>query len=382
MKKILIVSSIPVVKSNVSFYTLDLWCKDLEVNRKYAGAIGVICPFVDDVNFSKNKLCDDIKVFDREQLSLTEFGELIKGYDVVQFTGGRCFHQSLKEILFFIMAKAYGIKTVFSISSNRVKLTLINAQDLGVFSRIKALLISKNISITQRVLSYFSTGTLLVGDALQKELKLGGDIHVGRASWIKQSEIKEKGNLESRLMECMNKIDLRLCVAARLERMKGIHIAIEALKILSSRYKLHVTLSIYGEGAERQNLELIAAELGVDKFVSFKGVVAYGGPFSEVISSHDFILLTNLSDEQPRLVFDAINGGAVPVCPKKSQYRDLGLPEEVLFSSGEAESLAGTIANLRKVESKHEVFNSLYSALENHTIDKMHEKRADWLCRL
>lgn len=71
---------------------------------------------------------------------------------------------------------------------------------------------------------------------------------------------------------------LRLGMAARLEPIKGVAMAIQALALLRNHGRA-VTLSIAGDGPERARLEALVAGLGVTDFVRFEGLVVDMGAF-------------------------------------------------------------------------------------------------------
>jgi glycosyltransferase involved in cell wall biosynthesis len=119
---------------------------------------------------------------------------------------------------------------------------------------------------------------------------------------------------------------LTMCVATRLEPMKGVHLAVEALRILRPRMGEHAPiLSILGEGRERENLDRLVRDHGLADRVRFADTFSYPDPFLAQIGRHDLRLLTNLNDEQPRVIFDAISQGLAPICPDSRPYRELGI---------------------------------------------------------
>lgn len=67
---------------------------------------------------------------------------------------------------------------------------------------------------------------------------------------------------------------VRLVAIARLERLKGVHIAIEALPAIASRLNRTVRLDVLGDGRERKSLERLATrcrQLDARVTVSFEG---------------------------------------------------------------------------------------------------------------
>jgi glycosyltransferase involved in cell wall biosynthesis len=87
-------------------------------------------------------------------------------------------------------------------------------------------------------------------------------------------------------------------------------ILLEALRILDGR-GIRVRVDIIGEGGLRQSCEDSAAAFSSVQ-LSVLDPVPYGAPFFNLLRGYHALLIPSLSDEQPRVVFDA-NAQAVPV---------------------------------------------------------------------
>lgn len=81
----------------------------------------------------------------------------------------------------------------------------------------------------------------------------------------------------------------RLITAGRLEANKGHDIAIHSVRRLIDSH-LPVTLSIFGEGPERQALEELAASLKVQDCVKFNAPISHD-EFLDVLETYDFVLV-------------------------------------------------------------------------------------------
>jgi glycosyltransferase involved in cell wall biosynthesis len=98
--------------------------------------------------------------------------------------------------------------------------------------------------------------------------------------------------------------------AGRVVAGKGVGVLLQALRILDQR-GIRTRVDIIGEGGLRQSCMDLAAELSSMQ-VSVLDPVPYGAPFFELVRGYHALLIPSLSDEQPRVVFDA-NAQAVPV---------------------------------------------------------------------
>jgi hypothetical protein len=146
----------------------------------------VFCPLSSVIKQTVEKIPENINITLPDRLiCFKKIKTQVKKYDVIQIHGGKPFWKSLNEVAALYYAKKYRKTIIFGISSNRVKLTLLNALGNGYIKRLKSKVIASSIFHTQRFFSRHVNGVLLVGNALRKELALENEnIHEGLASWI------------------------------------------------------------------------------------------------------------------------------------------------------------------------------------------------------
>lgn len=236
-----------------------------------------------------------------------------------------------------------------------------------------------SINLTYRSLTSRADGTFIVGEGLRS---LVSDhcqsLHVSTASWVQQVDLNvargRTGHHDGRRLR-------QVCIASRLERMKGVHMGIEALALLRASQPLEFTVSIFGAGPERAALERQVDAAGMAGIIHFQGTRAYPKPFFDDLGAHGLVLLTNLNDEQPRLIFDAISQSTLPMCPDSPAYQSLGLPQRLRYEAGNSESLAHAVAQIWEC-SEHELkacWNELFNMAERFTLDSMHARRSEWI---
>jgi glycosyltransferase involved in cell wall biosynthesis len=136
-----------------------------------------------------------------------------------------------------------------------------------------------------------------------------GRSYVTPAVWINEadilSEADAKRDWDRKLAE-----PVRMLFAGRLVISKGVNVLLEALRILDGR-GVPARVDIIGEGSLRQTCKEMAAAL-LHVQLSVLDSVPYGAPFFSLVRGYHTVLIPSLSDEQPRVVFDA-NAQAVPV---------------------------------------------------------------------
>jgi glycosyltransferase involved in cell wall biosynthesis len=133
------------------------------------------------------------------------------------------------------------------------------------------------------------------------------------ASWIDDENILPEYVAEEIWQKKLSAPDprLRILFVGRLVPAKGLLVLLKAMHRLSAD-TLPISLDILGEGDLKSQCDLAAAELKGMTTVKILGTVPYGAPLFELIRKYDAIVVPNISDEQPRIVFDAYSQ-AVPV---------------------------------------------------------------------
>ncbi len=133
--------------------------------------------------------------------------------------------------------------------------------------------------------------------------------HVTPASWINTEDILAEAAARASWSVKRDR-PVRLLFAARLVAEKGVGVLLDALRELD-RDGVVARVDIIGVGPERERcLRAAASSRNVD--IRVLDPVTYGAPFFSLVRDHHAVLVPNLGDEQPRIVFDAY-AQAVPV---------------------------------------------------------------------
>jgi glycosyltransferase involved in cell wall biosynthesis len=372
--RIVILSLISVFEQNGEFYTLDLWARDLEVQANFA-QVDLICPFKkpNGTEQAKKKLEPRIRVHEYEKLDDNALDVIISAADVVQIPGGLTWKQSASARRLLKAGQRNGKIVILGVSSNRARTARLNSSGKGLIRSLKGLFDYFDIRISQSWLALQVDGVHVVGNGVAQLFRhVNRTVHIGTASWIRASDIVCKVPDEP-------SHPLRLCIASRLEQMKGVHIGIAAVANLVREHRLELRLTIIGEGPEKTNLQQQVAASGLATITDFLTPLAYPQPFLDLLASMDIVLLTNLNDEQPRLMFDAISRGCFPLCPDTPSYHGFGFDARLFYQQGNAQSLARAIAVLCDSTIREELRAKLPDIARTFTIEAMHEKRAAWI---
>ena len=379
--RLLIVSPIPVSLDNGNYQSLDLWVKDLETNLDYVGSLAILAPRASHPIESSKPIPPNIKVIFQDQVSLEhDLENLISQYDAVSVgVGGPAWRMktALRAASATKQANRY---LITSITSNRVKTTLMNSQGKSWLKRLKARLIAFSINRTTIKLVDMANGLVVVGEGVRQSMQLTHpNIYVETASWIHDDEITSEIAFEEKVSQLTLP---KTIIATRLEPMKGVHLAIEALLHIKKLAKTLPSLNILGKGPALEDLSAMVQGNKLQNIVSFDGIRAYPGEFFAELRNFELVLLTNLNEEQPRLIFDAISQGLIPICPDSAAYQHLKLPAEILYKKGDAQSLALTWLAFCDSVAVAKMMQQLRPMAFQYTINAMHEKRSEWIANL
>lgn len=146
-----------------------------------------------------------------------------------------------------------------------------------------------------------------INSLLQKDQSRG---QVISASWINESDILKPADLQQQIQIKQSQFNqpIKLVFAGRLNPDKGINFLINALADLITT-GAHLSLDIYGDGVLRQACIDLIAMRGLSDHVRLCGMVNYGAEFYTRLKQYDVLIVPSLTDEQPRIVYDAYSQG-------------------------------------------------------------------------
>jgi glycosyltransferase involved in cell wall biosynthesis len=137
---------------------------------------------------------------------------------------------------------------------------------------------------------------------------------------------------------------VRLLFAGRLVADKGLRVLLDAAGLIANQVTAHI--AIIGEGPLAAECRDFVRQ-NEDSSLKFELLdpVQYGPAFFGLLRRFDAVIVPSISDEQPRLIFDAFSQG-IPVLGSDTGGITEIVKDDVngkLFKSGDALSLAGTL---------------------------------------
>lgn len=175
----------------------------------------------------------------------------------------------------------------------------------------------------------------------------------------------------------------RFVLAARLTPGKGIGVLLEAMRLAESQ-AIPIEMALIGSGELREPALDLAGRLRTVR-LRVLDPVPYGTPFLSLLRSFHAALVPSLTDEQPRIVFDAFSQGLPVLASDTAGHRGLVVPGTTgsLFPAGSAEAL---LAALRRATDDPASLLRMGLAARlvaaGHTRGGMHLERARQLAAL
>jgi glycosyltransferase involved in cell wall biosynthesis len=133
--------------------------------------------------------------------------------------------------------------------------------------------------------------------------------YVTPATWLNEEWIL--GDEEAIESWAAKQGPVRMLFAARLLPQKGVSVLLSAIEA-AAEAETDVAFSIIGSGPLRDDCIAAARSLTGKAAVTVLDEVSYGEPFLDLLRGFDAVLVPSVSDEQPRITYDALSQ-AVPV---------------------------------------------------------------------
>ena len=207
--------------------------------------------------------------------------------------------------------------------------------------------------------------------------------HVIHASWIDDDNIISNDiaddTWKAKIADVTSR--LRILFAGRLAELKGIQQLLDAMHLLQKR-NVRVRLDILGNGEMYEACESAANTAEGSIKIEMLGTVPYGPKFFQLLQNYHSVVIPSLSDEQPRIVYDAYSQ-AVPVLASNTDgLSDCIADQEtgLLVEPGNVEALANKIAWMAdNLDSLHQMGITSLDRAREMTHWKMHERRWELL---
>ena len=369
----LLVINVPLYRdSSGATYAGQLWFKDLAEHLSYLDSLVLACPVQEGLPGEVAVSLESDSRFSRVQVvDLPAPRSLVRAILALPRTAWRLLRavRSAEVIHTGIagwpipygwvvtpMAKLFGKKLVIIVESAPWRLNAGLQQ--GLKSRAMASLYERlgRWCVNRADLAIFTQ------DEYRKSLLVRGAErgHVIHASWIDEDVIISDGQAEAIWQAKIkrNSEGLTVLFAGRLDPQKGIAVLLEAIRAVAQK-NIPLTLDILGSGDLADKCREVGAELHGSTHINMLGTVAYGAPLFELLRRYHAVILPSISDEQPRIVYDAYSQGVPVLASRTAGLRDcihenqtgwFVEPNNVEALSDMIERAAGNVEELRRME--------------------------------
>ncbi len=203
--------------------------------------------------------------------------------------------------------------------------------------------------------------------------------YVNNATWINREHCASLAIANARWQTVLaGREHAHFIFPARPIPQKGVAVLMEAIRMLNQR-QVDLAIDFMGSGELEDSCRSFAEQEQGTVDLRFLDPIAYGPKFLAALAMYDAVLVPNLSDEQPRIPFDAFSQG-VPVIASDT----IGIREVVedgvtgfLFSPGDARELAAMLERYARArEGLREAGLRALELVREKTHAAMHLKRA------
>ncbi len=207
--------------------------------------------------------------------------------------------------------------------------------------------------------------------------------HVLQASWIDEGDILSDAQAAElwRGKGADGSRPVRVVFVGRLTVAKGLLLLLDVIRDLRAR-GVAVELDIFGFGELEPQCR--AAAEAANSGVKFRGTLPYGPEFFRAIRGYDAVVVPSLSDEQPRIVFDAFSQ-AVPILASGTMGHRECVTEGkngLLFKVDDAAALGACIERVARERGVlAELGMASVVAARAHTHQAMHRRRFELIKR-
>ena len=117
-----------------------------------------------------------------------------------------------------------------------------------------------------------------------------------------------------------NNNSLNLLWVGKIQGLKGLPIALKALKLLKG--KIPITMTVVGDGPDNLACRQFAKETGVSEMVSFLGKRP-NKEVRELMKVHDLLFFTSLKEGTPHVILEALSSGLPVLCHDACGHGDV-----------------------------------------------------------
>jgi glycosyltransferase involved in cell wall biosynthesis len=348
----LLVIHIPVyVDGNGRRWVDALWHKDLVLHLDYIGDFTLACPHIHrepppgclsleglPIRFIElPRLGGEIRNVLAAPKVILALWRAVGGADLVHSSVGNWNPLSLGNITFMLAELRRKFRLIVVESS---PWRLLPGRNAGVKDRLAA---AASEMVNRLCVSTADLSVFTQADYQKTLLTHPERGYVINASWINESDILPEQAAEEAWSRKSKDERVRFLFAGRLTPSKGVLDLLAAAKSLEGT-GVRIAVDIMGAGELREAC-VAAQSQGPDVVVRALDPLEYGPKFLEALGGYHAVLVPNLGDEQPRIVYDAYARAVAVLASATPGLKDC-VEDEVtgrFFAPGSVADLARTM---------------------------------------
>ena len=206
------------------------------------------------------------------------------------------------------------------------------------------------------------------------------NVYIFQYSMIDDEFFTQEENIKKRL-ENIAQRKVRFIMAGRLVPEKGVTLLLNAIEKLREK-NIEAEINIMGSGPLESACRELAAKPQGSVTMAFIEPIAYGKGFYEYLATYDFLMLPNLSEEQPRIIFDSFGQGMSVIASNTEGLVATCKHDEnaIIFKRGDLDALCEAIEYV--VSHKSNIITLGMNGLkyaQSRTHQRMHQDREHFL---
>lgn len=325
-KRYLLVLNIPFFCDSKGSRYLDLmWAKDLTQHFKYLKNFTLACPCVretppeDTIEVDSETSFADAKFIDLPSPNSLAQAILLLPATVAQLWGAIASADIVHSAVAGWPIPMAWLVTPIVLIQRKPYLIVVESAPWRLLPGIPASIKAKILAYISETLNRWCINsadlTIFTQAEYQQSLltKRHKESHIINASWIDKANIISEADATKIWHEKLSPSpkQLKIIFAGRLHPNKGLLVLLEAMKILDEQ-NIAVKLDILGEGQLLSNCQAASQAMKKSAQIELLGTLPYGSELFGRLQQYHAVVVPSISDEQPRIVYDAYSQ-AVPV---------------------------------------------------------------------
>lgn len=319
-EKYLLAINIPIYKFEGILYLDDLWYKDLKEHLKYIKNLTLLCPIVkvDKLNNNFVKITNE----DYKKINIVTLPEIgTMGSVFVNFLKilRICWVEVGKNELIHSALAGWPLPIgwiVYPISWIKRKKSIVYIES-AFWRNITQCNKVKNIvkrHIFENINKYIvnkSDLKIFTSEGYAKDLSNSRKkSYVINASWINSENIITSNQLDSKWDLSIEKNIIRLLYVGRLSEEKGVEFLLKTISTYPLK-KNKITIDFIGDGNLKFKILEMQENLSTPVKIKYLEPISYDDNFFRFLDNYHIVIVPTISDEQPRIIYDAFSRGCL-----------------------------------------------------------------------